>query len=108
MASRVMVIPLSQICTTSRGTRLNAPHPVSLLVITNPENTTGLSAPAAPVNGLRYPASSAGARTWTCSQTTRTYIRRWVRSHPSTRTGIPACRTPSSAASRTSRLSMIL
>ena len=45
MASRVMVIPLPQTCTTSRGIRLNAPHPVSLLVITNPENTTGLSAP---------------------------------------------------------------
>ena len=108
IASRVMVIPLSQTCATSRGIRVNAPHPVSLLVITNPENTTGLSAPAAPVNGLRYPASSAGARARTCSQTTRTYIRRSVRSHPSTRTGIPAWRTPSRAASSTSRLSMIL
>ena len=108
MASRVIVIPLRQTCTTSRGTRLNAPHPVSLLVITKPENTTGLSAPEAPVNGLRYPASSAGASARTCSQSTRTYIRPPVRSQPSTCTGTPAFRTPSSAASSTSRLSIIL
>ena len=38
-----------------------APQPVSELVTTNPANTTGLSAPAAPVNGDRYPASSPGA-----------------------------------------------
>ena len=89
IASRVMVIPFRHTCTTSRGVRVNAPHPVSLLVITNPANTTGLSAPAAPVNGLRYPASSTGASTRTSSQTTRTYIRRSVRSHPSIRTGYP-------------------
>ena len=101
-------MPFRQTCTTSRGVRLNAPQPVSLLVITNPANTTGLSAPDAPVNGLRYPASSAGASARTCSQTTRTYIRRSVRSHPSTWTGAPDWRTPSRTAISTSRLSMNL
>ncbi len=52
-------MPFRQTCMTSRGVGLNAPHPISLLVMTNPANTTGLSAPDAPVNGLRYPASSA-------------------------------------------------
>ena len=108
VASRVMVIPLSHTCATRRGVRVNAPQPVSLLVRMNPADTTGLSAPDAPVYGLRYPASSSGARTRTCSQTTRTYIRRSVRSHPATRTGNPDWRTPSRAASSTSRLSMIL
>jgi len=48
-----MVMPLRHTCTTSRGVSVKAPHPVSLLEITNPENTTGYRAPAAPVNGLR-------------------------------------------------------
>ena len=49
MASRVMVIPLSHTCATRRGVRVNAPHPVSELVSTNPAEITGLSAPDAPV-----------------------------------------------------------
>jgi len=82
-----MVIPLSHTCATSRGVIENAPHPVSEFASRNPANTTGLSAPDAPVNGDRYRASSAGASTLSGSQRTRTYIRRSVRSHDSTCTG---------------------
>ncbi len=60
IASRVMVIPLEQTWAMIRGVTVQAPQPVSELVTTNPANTTGLSAPDAPVNGDRYPASSAG------------------------------------------------
>jgi hypothetical protein len=48
-----MVIPLAHTCATSRGVTVQAPQPVSELATTNPANTTGLSAPAAPVNGDR-------------------------------------------------------
>ena len=84
IASRVIVIPFEQTRAMIRGVTAAAPQPVSELVTTNPANTTGLPAPAAPVNGDRYPASSPGASTRTASQQARTYIRLSVRSQVST------------------------
>jgi hypothetical protein len=103
-----MVIPLEQTWAMIRGVPVAAPQPVSELVTTNPANTTGLSAPAAPVNGDRYPASSPGARTWTASQRARTYIRLSVRSQVSIWTGCPARRMPSKTAISVSMWSIFL
>lgn len=53
MASRVKVMPLSQTWMVICGMIEKLPCPVSLLLITKPAKTSGLSAPRNPENGLR-------------------------------------------------------